>query len=82
MGQEKPCLLTHPASSPTGPSSFTSSPATPTSPASSPTGPTLPVGPAPSPVGPASGLCTSVNLFPTLSVVPQADSSCERSIYK
>ncbi|XP_036897421.1 FH1/FH2 domain-containing protein 1 isoform X4 [Sturnira hondurensis] len=53
---------------PTGPSS-TNSPATPTS-------------PAPSLVGPASGLGTSVNLFPTLSVVPSADSSCERSVYK
>ncbi|XP_053522662.1 FH1/FH2 domain-containing protein 1 isoform X4 [Artibeus jamaicensis] len=54
---------------PTGPSSSTNSPATPTS-------------PAPSQVGPASGLGTSVNLFPTLSVVPSADSSCERSVYK
>lgn len=47
-----------------------------------PTGPALPTDPAPSPVGPASGLCTSVNLFSTLSVAPSADISCERSIYK
>ncbi|XP_036131370.1 FH1/FH2 domain-containing protein 1 [Molossus molossus] len=47
-----------------------------------PTGPALPTGPAPSPVGPASGLCTSVNLFSTLSVAPSADIFCERNIYK
>ncbi|XP_028710118.1 FH1/FH2 domain-containing protein 1 [Peromyscus leucopus] len=41
-------------------------------------GPTLPT----SPTGPASGLRTSVNLFPTISVGPPVDSSCERSIYK
>ncbi|XP_020031216.2 FH1/FH2 domain-containing protein 1 isoform X1 [Castor canadensis] len=52
------------------------------------TGPTSSSGPVPltssasSPVGPASVLLTSVNLFPTISVVPSADSSCERSIYK
>ncbi|XP_037018550.2 FH1/FH2 domain-containing protein 1 isoform X2 [Artibeus jamaicensis] len=45
-------------------------------------GPATPTSPAPSQVGPASGLGTSVNLFPTLSVVPSADSSCERSVYK
>ncbi|CAK6436682.1 unnamed protein product [Pipistrellus nathusii] len=37
-------------------------------------------GPVPSPMGPASGLCTSVNLFPALSVASSADN--ERSIYK
>ncbi|XP_042133488.2 FH1/FH2 domain-containing protein 1 isoform X1 [Peromyscus maniculatus bairdii] len=41
-------------------------------------GPTLPT----SPTGPATGLRTSVNLFPTISVGPPVDSSCERSIYK
>ncbi|XP_059120141.1 FH1/FH2 domain-containing protein 1 [Peromyscus eremicus] len=45
-------------------------------------GPTLPTSPAYSPTGPASGLRTSVNLFPTISVGPSVDSSCERSIYK
>ncbi|KAM5295651.1 FH1/FH2 domain-containing protein 1 isoform 4-T4 [Glossophaga mutica] len=45
-------------------------------------GPATPTSPAPSRVGPAPGLCTSMNLFPTLSVVPSADSSCERSVYK
>ncbi|XP_054435307.1 FH1/FH2 domain-containing protein 1 isoform X2 [Pteronotus mesoamericanus] len=74
-----PARTTEPG--PAGPSS-TGGPATPTSPLHSPTGPTLPAGPAPSRVGPASGLCTSVNLFPTLSVVSLADSSSERSVYK
>lgn len=41
-------------------------------------GPTLPT----SPTGPATGLRTSVNLFPTISVGPPVDSACERSIYK
>lgn len=63
------CLLTDPASSPTGPSSSSSSPDPLTSPVHSP-------------MGPASGLCTSTNLFPALSVASSADSSCERSIYK
>ncbi|XP_066205242.1 FH1/FH2 domain-containing protein 1 isoform X1 [Saccopteryx leptura] len=67
---------------PTGPSSTTTSPASPTSSASSPTGPAPPTGPGRGQVGPASGLYTSVNLFPALSVTPSADSSSERSIYK
>ncbi|KAK7804875.1 hypothetical protein U0070_006857 [Myodes glareolus] len=46
------------------------------------TGPTSPASPAYSPPGPASGHRTSVNLFPTISVGPSVDSSCERSIYK
>lgn len=50
--------------------------------ATSSTGPTSPASPAYSPPGPASGLRTSVNLFPTISVGPSVDSSCERSIYK
>ncbi|XP_006769901.1 PREDICTED: FH1/FH2 domain-containing protein 1, partial [Myotis davidii] len=54
---------------PTGPSSSSSSPDPLTSPVHSP-------------MGPASGLCTSANLFPALSVASSADSSCERSIYK
>ncbi|XP_023379258.1 FH1/FH2 domain-containing protein 1 isoform X2 [Pteropus vampyrus] len=71
---------------PTGPASpivFTSmGPASPASPTSSPTGPALPTGPTSSPMGPAPGLRTSMNLFPTISAMPSADSSCERSIYK
>nr|KAF6409825.1 formin homology 2 domain containing 1 [Rousettus aegyptiacus] len=72
---------------PTGPASpivSTSStgPASPASPTSSPTSPALPTGPTSSPMGPAPGLYTSKNLFPTISVMPSADSSCERSIYK
>ncbi|XP_023618827.1 FH1/FH2 domain-containing protein 1 isoform X5 [Myotis lucifugus] len=55
---------------PTGPSSSFSS------------GPDPLTSPVPSPMGPASGLCTSANLFPALSVASSADSSCERSIYK
>ncbi|XP_010610532.1 FH1/FH2 domain-containing protein 1 isoform X1 [Fukomys damarensis] len=35
-----------------------------------------------SPVGLVSGLYTSVNLFPTISVAPSIESSGERSIYK
>ncbi|XP_022367204.1 FH1/FH2 domain-containing protein 1 isoform X2 [Enhydra lutris kenyoni] len=45
-------------------------------------GPALSTSLAPKPAGPASGLCTSVNLFPAISVGPSADSSSERSIYK
>ncbi|CAH7070449.1 FH1/FH2 domain-containing protein 1 isoform X2 [Phodopus roborovskii] len=54
----------------------------PTSPvgSTSSTGPTLLTSPAISPTG--SGLHTSMNLFPTISVGPSVDSSCERSIYK
>ncbi|XP_014643948.1 PREDICTED: FH1/FH2 domain-containing protein 1 isoform X2 [Ceratotherium simum simum] len=68
--------------SPTGPASSPTSPASPLAPTLSSTGPASPTGPASSLVGPASGLGTSVSLFPTISVVPSADSSCERSIYK
>ncbi|XP_038953537.1 FH1/FH2 domain-containing protein 1 isoform X3 [Rattus norvegicus] len=56
------------SASPVGSASFTDS----TSPTSS----------AFSPTGPASGLHTSVNLFPTISVGPSVDTSCERSVYK
>ncbi|XP_032743689.1 FH1/FH2 domain-containing protein 1 [Rattus rattus] len=56
------------SASPVGSASFTDS----TSPTSS----------AFSPAGPASGLHTSVNLFPTISVGPSVDTSCERSVYK
>ncbi|XP_035137989.3 FH1/FH2 domain-containing protein 1 isoform X4 [Callithrix jacchus] len=35
-----------------------------------------------SPVGPPSSLQASVNLFPTISLAPSADTSSERSIYK
>uniref|UniRef100_A0A8C5UTE4 Formin homology 2 domain containing 1 n=1 Tax=Microcebus murinus TaxID=30608 RepID=A0A8C5UTE4_MICMU len=48
----------------------------------SPTSPTQLTGPTTSPVCPPSGLSTSVNLFPTISVASSADSSSERSIYK
>ncbi|XP_027950218.1 FH1/FH2 domain-containing protein 1 isoform X1 [Eumetopias jubatus] len=83
-----------PASSRTGPASSRIGPASLTGPASSPSDPASTVistysagsalakGLAPSPMGPASGLCTSVNLFPAISVGPSADSSSERSIYK
>uniref|UniRef100_A0A2K5WRM4 Formin homology 2 domain containing 1 n=1 Tax=Macaca fascicularis TaxID=9541 RepID=A0A2K5WRM4_MACFA len=54
--------------SPVGPTSFTS--------------PTPLTGPTSSPVGPPSSLRASVNLFPTISVAPSADTSSERSIYK
>ncbi|XP_035137990.3 FH1/FH2 domain-containing protein 1 isoform X6 [Callithrix jacchus] len=53
-----------------------------------PTGPASPVGPTSStshtssPVGPPSSLQASVNLFPTISLAPSADTSSERSIYK
>ncbi|VFV29200.1 fh1 fh2 domain-containing protein 1 [Lynx pardinus] len=46
------------------------------------TGPALSTSLNSSLVGPASGLLTSVNLFPAISVGPSADSSSERSIYK
>lgn len=65
-------LLTDLASSPTGPASCFSS--------SSSSGPDPLTSPVPSPMGPASGLCTSMNLFPALSVASSADN--ERSIYK
>uniref|UniRef100_A0A2K6PSH6 Formin homology 2 domain containing 1 n=1 Tax=Rhinopithecus roxellana TaxID=61622 RepID=A0A2K6PSH6_RHIRO len=45
-------------------------------------GPAPLTGPTSSPVGPPSGLRASVNLFPTISVAPSADTSSERSIYK
>uniref|UniRef100_A0A8C6CJI8 Formin homology 2 domain containing 1 n=1 Tax=Moschus moschiferus TaxID=68415 RepID=A0A8C6CJI8_MOSMO len=38
--------------------------------------------PASSPVGPASGLHSTLSLFPTISVAPSSDSSSERSVYK
>ncbi|XP_010345077.2 FH1/FH2 domain-containing protein 1 isoform X1 [Saimiri boliviensis] len=53
----------------------------PTGPAS-PVGPTSSTSPTSSPVGPPSGLQASVNLFPTISLAPSADTSSERSIYK
>ncbi|KAJ1072778.1 hypothetical protein K5549_012004 [Capra hircus] len=43
---------------------------------------TSPVLPASSPLGPASGLHSTLSLFPTISVAPSSDSSCERSVYK
>ncbi|XP_065781594.1 FH1/FH2 domain-containing protein 1 isoform X3 [Muntiacus reevesi] len=70
----------------TGPASpavsTTASPVLPTSPTSSPVGPAPPRRPASSPVGPASGLHSTLSLFPTISVAPSSDSSCERSVYK
>ncbi|XP_062966359.1 FH1/FH2 domain-containing protein 1 isoform X2 [Cynocephalus volans] len=69
------CPARAPEPGPTGPAS-------PIGPTSSSTGPALLTGPASSPVGSASNLLASVNLFPAISVVPSADSSCERSIYK
>ncbi|XP_011521346.1 FH1/FH2 domain-containing protein 1 isoform X3 [Homo sapiens] len=68
------CPARAPEPGPTGPAS-------PVGPTSS-TGPALLTGPASSPVGPPSGLQASVNLFPTISVAPSADTSSERSIYK
>nr|XP_012597943.1 FH1/FH2 domain-containing protein 1 isoform X2 [Microcebus murinus] len=62
------CPVRTPEPSPTGPTS--------------PTSPTQLTGPTTSPVCPPSGLSTSVNLFPTISVASSADSSSERSIYK
>lgn len=61
-----------------------------TGPASSSTGSASPVGSTPfsgsapptSPTLSPTGLRTSVNLFPTISVGPSVDSSCERSVYK
>ncbi|XP_068847959.1 FH1/FH2 domain-containing protein 1 isoform X2 [Capricornis sumatraensis] len=63
-------------------SSSTTSPVLLTSPTSSPVGPAPPPSPASSPVGPASGLHSTLSLFPTISVAPSSDSSCERSVYK
>ncbi|TKC51869.1 hypothetical protein EI555_000143, partial [Monodon monoceros] len=57
-------------------------PALPTGPTSSLVGPAPPTGPASSAVGPVSGLHTTLSLFPTISVTPPPNSSCERSIYK
>ncbi|XP_012597943.2 FH1/FH2 domain-containing protein 1 isoform X2 [Microcebus murinus] len=62
------CPVRTPEPSPTGPTS--------------PTSPTQLTGSTTSPVCPPSGLSTSVNLFPTISVASSADSSSERSIYK
>ncbi|XP_037598206.1 FH1/FH2 domain-containing protein 1 isoform X2 [Cebus imitator] len=39
-------------------------------------------GPTSSPMSPPSGLQASVNLFPTISLAPSADTSSDRSIYK
>lgn len=83
-----------PATGRTGPASPRTGPSSPGDPASSPgdpssavistysAGPALSTSLAPKPAGPASGLCTSVNLFPAISLGPSADSSSERSIYK
>ncbi|XP_057390668.1 FH1/FH2 domain-containing protein 1 isoform X1 [Balaenoptera acutorostrata] len=68
--------------SPVASTSSSASPALPTGPTSSPVGPAPPTGPASSAVGPVSGLHTTLSLFPTISVMPSPDSSCERSIYK
>ncbi|XP_059760141.1 FH1/FH2 domain-containing protein 1 isoform X1 [Balaenoptera ricei] len=68
--------------SPGASTSSSASPALPTGPTSSPVGPAPPTGPASSAVGPVSGLHTTLSLFPTISVMPSPDSSCERSIYK
>ncbi|XP_007517801.1 FH1/FH2 domain-containing protein 1 isoform X2 [Erinaceus europaeus] len=69
------CSVRPPEPGPAGSASaIISSIPTTTSPTSSP-------GPAMSPASPTSGLRTSLNLFPTLSVTPSTDSS-ERSIYK
>ncbi|XP_055407365.1 FH1/FH2 domain-containing protein 1 isoform X4 [Bubalus kerabau] len=54
----------------------------PTSSTSRPVGPASPPSPASSPVGPASGLHSTLRLFPSVSVAPSSDSSCERSVYK
>ncbi|XP_032140090.1 FH1/FH2 domain-containing protein 1 isoform X3 [Sapajus apella] len=48
----------------------------------SPVGPTSSTSPTSSPMSPPSGLQASVNLFPTISLAPSADTSSERSIYK
>ncbi|XDB59745.1 hypothetical protein ABFV05_013361 [Capra hircus] len=63
-------------------STSTTSPVLLTSPTSSPVGPAPPPSPASSPLGPASGLHSTLSLFPTISVAPSSDSSCERSVYK
>ncbi|XP_036689450.1 FH1/FH2 domain-containing protein 1 isoform X1 [Balaenoptera musculus] len=68
--------------SPVASTSSSASPALPTGPTSSPVGPAPPTGPTSSAVGPVSGLHTTLSLFPTISVMPSPDSSCERSIYK
>ncbi|XP_042824397.1 FH1/FH2 domain-containing protein 1 isoform X2 [Panthera tigris] len=88
------CPLRSTEPGPTGPVSSRAGPASQTGPTSSPsdlastvistysTGPALSTSLNSSLVGPASGLLTSVNLFPAISVGPSADSSSERSIYK
>ncbi|XP_033263597.1 FH1/FH2 domain-containing protein 1 isoform X1 [Orcinus orca] len=68
--------------SPVVSTSSSASPALPTGPTSSPVGPAPPTGPASSAVGPVSGLHTTLSLFPTISVTPSPNNSCERSIYK
>ncbi|XP_007457350.1 PREDICTED: FH1/FH2 domain-containing protein 1 [Lipotes vexillifer] len=68
--------------SPVVSTSSSASPALPTGPTSSPVGPAPPTGPTSSTVGPVSGLHTTLSLFPTISVTPSPNSSCERSIYK
>ncbi|XP_059855654.1 FH1/FH2 domain-containing protein 1 isoform X1 [Delphinus delphis] len=68
--------------SPVVSTSSSASPALPTGPTSSPVGPAPPTGPASRAVGPVSGLHTTLSLFPTISVTPSPNSSCERSIYK
>ncbi|XP_058530769.1 FH1/FH2 domain-containing protein 1 [Ochotona princeps] len=69
-------------SSITGPASSSTGPASPRGSSSSSTGHFSPTGPASSPVSPTSGFRTSMNLFPTISVAPSADSCGERSVYK
>ncbi|XP_014923850.2 FH1/FH2 domain-containing protein 1 isoform X2 [Acinonyx jubatus] len=88
------CPLRSTEPGPTGPVSSRAGPASQTGSTSSPsdlastvtstysTGPALSTSLNSSLVGPASGLLTSVNLFPAISVGPSADSSSERSIYK
>ncbi|XP_058564932.1 FH1/FH2 domain-containing protein 1 isoform X2 [Neofelis nebulosa] len=88
------CPLRSTEPGPTGPVSSRAGPASQTGPTSSPsdlastvistysTGPALSTSLNSSLMGPASGLLTSVNLFPAISVGPSADSSSERSIYK
>ncbi|XP_047690991.1 FH1/FH2 domain-containing protein 1 isoform X2 [Prionailurus viverrinus] len=91
-GGSCPLRSTEPGS--TGPVSSRAGPASQTGPTSSPsdlastvtstysTGPALSTSLNSSLVGTASGLLTSVNLFPAISMGPSADSSSERSIYK
>ncbi|XP_006863669.1 PREDICTED: FH1/FH2 domain-containing protein 1 [Chrysochloris asiatica] len=57
-------------------------PASPVSPASCPLGPAQLRAPTSSLVDPASGLRSSVTLFPSISTTPATDNSCERSVYK